>query len=84
MLATPYLYIYDFPVLAIPLAFIMRMGLGDGFLPHELMTIAAVCALILVFPFAAIPTGFLAVVAVTALIVRRVCAEYRGTALRSG
>jgi hypothetical protein len=30
MLATPYLYIYDFPVLAIPLAFLMRWGCGTA------------------------------------------------------
>ena len=36
MLATPYLYIYDFAVLAIPLAFLMKLGLRDGFLPYEL------------------------------------------------
>jgi arabinofuranan 3-O-arabinosyltransferase len=77
MLATPYLYIYDFPVLAIPLAFIMRMGLRDGFLPHELTAIALTCALILTFPFVAIPTGFVAVVVVTALVARRARAEYR-------
>ncbi len=58
MLATPYLYIYDFPVLAIPLAFLMRMGLRDGFLPYELPGIALACGLILAFPFLAIPTGF--------------------------
>jgi hypothetical protein len=78
MLATPYLYIYDFPVLAIPLAFVMRTGLRDGFLPCELAAMALVCGLILAFPFVEIPTGFLAVVVVTALIVRRARAEYRG------
>jgi hypothetical protein len=81
MLATPYLYIYDFPALAIPLAFIMRIGLREGFLPYELAAIALVCGLILAFPFVAIPTGFIAVILVAALIVRRGVAEYRGTAL---
>jgi arabinofuranan 3-O-arabinosyltransferase len=78
MLATPYLYIYDFPVLAIPLAFVMRMGLRDGFLSYELPGIALACGLILAFPFLAVPTGFIAVLVVTALIVRRAAVEYRG------
>jgi glycosyl transferase family 87 len=80
MLATPYLYIYDFPVLAIPLAFIMRLGLRDGFLPYELPGIALACGLILAFPFLAIPTGFIAALVVSALIFRRAAAEYRGAA----
>jgi arabinofuranan 3-O-arabinosyltransferase len=36
MLATPYLRIYDFPVLMIPIASLLRMGLRDGFLAFEL------------------------------------------------
>jgi hypothetical protein len=83
LLATPYLYIYDFPVLMIPLAFLLRMGLRDGFRPLELPAIALTCALILAFPFAAIATGFISVIVVSALIVRRAL-EYRGIALRYG
>jgi hypothetical protein len=71
LLATPYLYIYDFPVLAIPLAFLMRIGLREGFLPWELPGIALACALILAFPVLAMPTGFVAVAVVTAMIIRR-------------
>jgi arabinofuranan 3-O-arabinosyltransferase len=78
MLATPYLYIYDFPVLMIPIAFLMRMGLRDGFLAFELPGIAVSCGLILAFPVVAMPTGFAAATLVTALIVRRAAAEYRG------
>jgi arabinofuranan 3-O-arabinosyltransferase len=71
LLATPYLYIYDFPVLAIPLAFLMRMGLRDGFLPWELAGIALACGLILAFPVLAMPTGFVAAIVVAVLVVRR-------------
>jgi arabinofuranan 3-O-arabinosyltransferase len=78
MLATPYLYIYDFPVLAIPLAFLMRLGLRDGFLPYELLAIAVSCGLILAFPFVAVPTGLPAAAIVVALIARRAAAEFRG------
>ncbi len=77
LLATPYLYIYDFPVLAIPLAFLMRMGLRDGFLPFELPGIALACGLILAFPFIAMPTGLPAAALVVVLIWRRAAAEFR-------
>lgn len=75
LLATPYLYIYDFPVLAIPLAFLIKLGLRDGFLPYELAAIAVAAALVLIFPFVALPTGFVAAVIVAALVVRRATAE---------
>jgi arabinofuranan 3-O-arabinosyltransferase len=71
LLATPYLYIYDFPVLAIPLAFLMRMGLREGFLPGELAGIALACGLILAFPVLAMPTGFVAAIVVAVLVARR-------------
>ena len=35
LLATPYLYTYDLVVLAVPLAFLWRLGRATGFLPHE-------------------------------------------------
>jgi hypothetical protein len=71
MLATPYLYTYDLVVLAVPLAFLFRLGRGDGFLPYEASGIALACVLIASFPFVAVPVGFFAVLAVAALIVRR-------------
>jgi arabinofuranan 3-O-arabinosyltransferase len=79
MLATPYLYIYDFPVLAIPLAFLMRMGLRDGFRPYELPAMAVSCGLILAFPFVAAPTGLAAVAIVVGLIAGRTIGEFRGS-----
>jgi hypothetical protein len=53
--ATPYLYIYDLPVLAIPLAFLLRLGFADGFLPFEWPAIAAACGLVLAFLALAMP-----------------------------
>jgi arabinofuranan 3-O-arabinosyltransferase len=78
LLATPYLYIYDFPVLAIPLAFLMRMGLREGFLPWELAGVALACALILAFPVLAMPTGFAAAIVASVLIARRALLAQRG------
>ena len=77
LLATPYLYIYDFPVLAIPLAFLLRLGLADGFLPLEWPAIAAACGLVLAFPALAAPSGFVAAIIVAALLARRAAAELR-------
>jgi arabinofuranan 3-O-arabinosyltransferase len=76
LLATPYLYIYDFAVLAIPLAFLLRLGLREGFLPYELSAMAAASGLVLVFPFLAMPTGFAAAVIVAAMIARRAVAGH--------
>ncbi len=68
MLATPYLYTYDLVVLAVPLAFLFRLGRARGFLAHELAGIGLACLLILIFPFVKAPVGFAAVLVVTALI----------------
>jgi arabinofuranan 3-O-arabinosyltransferase len=75
LLATPYLFIYDFVVLAVPMAFIMRLGFRDGFLLYELGGMAAASLLILVYPILAVPAGLLAVLIVAALIFRRALLE---------
>jgi len=74
MLATPYLYTYDLVVLAVPLAFLFRLGRARGFLPQEVTAIGLACLLILIFPFVKAPVGFAAVVVVAALIARRALA----------
>ena len=71
MLATPYLYTYDLVALAVPLAFLFRLGLTRGFLPQELIGIGLACFLVLIFPFVDAPTGFAALLVVAALIARR-------------
>jgi hypothetical protein len=71
MLATPYLYTYDLVVLAVPLAFLWRLGRARGFLAHELAGIGLACLLVLIFPFVKAPVGFAAVLVVAALIARR-------------
>jgi len=60
-------------VLAIPLAYLLRLGRARGFEPHELVGIGLACLLILIFilPFVKVPVGFIAVVIVAALIARR-------------
>ncbi len=77
MLATPYLYTYDLVVLAVPLAFLWRLGRAHGFLTHELAGIGLACLLVLIFPFVTAPVGFAAVLVVAALIARRALAPAR-------
>jgi len=76
MLATPYLYMYDLVVLAVPLAFLFRLGRSRGFLPHEMSGIGVAGLLILIFPFVKVPVGFAAVLVVAALVARRVFAPW--------
>jgi arabinofuranan 3-O-arabinosyltransferase len=78
LLATPYLYIYDLVVLAVPLAFLFHLGRARGFLPYEAAGVGAACLLILIFPLVNAPVGFAAVLIVAALIARRALAP-RGT-----
>ena len=74
MLATPYLYTYDLVVLAVPLAFLFRLGRARGFLSQEMTGIGVAALLILIFPFVKAPVGFAAVLVVAALIARRALA----------
>lgn len=71
LLATPYLYTYDLVVLAVPLAFLFRLGRDDGFLPKELLGMALACALVLIFPYVRAPVGLGAIFIVAGLVVRR-------------
>jgi hypothetical protein len=71
LLTTPYLYTYDLVVLAVPLAYLYRLGRRTQFLPYEGTAVALACALIASFPFIALPVGFAAVAIVAALVLRR-------------
>ena len=71
LLTTPYLFTYDMMVLAIPVAYLVRLGLADRFLPYELPALACVLGLFVIFTFSGIPTGLTATVIVAALVLRR-------------
>jgi hypothetical protein len=75
LLATPYVYIYDLVVLAVPIAFLIREGLLTAPLRGEVAAAAAATLLIVIFPFVKMPVGFAAVLIVAALIARRVLAQ---------
>jgi arabinofuranan 3-O-arabinosyltransferase len=71
LLTTPYLFMYDMMVLAIPIGFLIRIGLKSGFRTYELPALGAVVALIGCYMFTGIPTGLGATLVVAALILRR-------------
>lgn len=71
LLSTPYLYMYDMMVLAIPVAFLVRIGLKSGFRAYELPALGCAMALILTFIFASIPVGLGATLIVGGLVLRR-------------
>lgn len=72
LLITPYLFLYDLMVLAIAVAFLVRLGLDQGFARYELPALGLVAALLMIFPLVGAPTGFAATLIVTTLIARRV------------
>jgi arabinofuranan 3-O-arabinosyltransferase len=76
LLAAPHLLLYDLAILAVPLAFLFRLGREQGFRKHELGGIGLACLLILIFPFARAPTGFAAILVVAALVAHRALATY--------
>ena len=71
LLATPYLYVYDLVALAVPMAFLVRIGLRDGFLRYEIGALILASLLVFVVPFIHVPTGFVAAVIVALLTCRR-------------
>jgi arabinofuranan 3-O-arabinosyltransferase len=71
LLITPYLFLYDLMVLAIPVAFLVRIGLSRGFRRHELPALGLAAALLMFYPLVGAPTGFAATLVVTGLIARR-------------
>ena len=77
LLVTPYLFLYDEMVLAIAIAFVVRVGLDEGFERHELPALGLVAMLCMIFPFLGAPTGFAATLVVAALIAQRVAPSWR-------
>jgi arabinofuranan 3-O-arabinosyltransferase len=78
LLATPYLFMYDLVVLAVAVAFLLRLALTREFLSRiEIAALTAAGALILIYPYVKTNVGLAAVVIVMALVVHRVFVEAR-------
>jgi arabinofuranan 3-O-arabinosyltransferase len=71
LLITPYLFMYDMMVLAVPVALLVRTGLKYGFRAYELPALGCALALILSFIPLVAPVGLGASLIVAALIARR-------------
>ena len=76
LLATPYLYIYDLTVLAIAVAFLLRYALPRGMIAAEAAGLAAVAALLLIYPYAKMQVGLAAALVVAALVAWRATTDH--------
>jgi glycosyl transferase family 87 len=77
LLTTPYLFMYDMMVLAIPVAYLVRLGLASGFRSYELPALGFAAALIVIFILFGIPVGFVATLTVGGLVLRRAGSWWR-------
>jgi len=77
LLITPYLFVYDMMVLAIPIGFLVRIGLRSGFQAYEIPALGIVVALIACYMFTGIPTGLAAMLIVATLVLRRAGSWWR-------
>jgi arabinofuranan 3-O-arabinosyltransferase len=78
LLATPYLFMYDLVVLAVAVAFLLRLALAREFLSGiEIAALGAAGALILIYPYVKTQVGLAAVAIVMALIVHRASTQAR-------
>jgi arabinofuranan 3-O-arabinosyltransferase len=71
LLATPYSYIYDTPVLAVPAAFLIREGLGRGFLRGETALLAVALAMPALFTLLGSATTLVSCAILFGLCLRR-------------
>lgn len=73
LLATPYLFIYDLPILTVPVVFLAALGVERGFVAGERTVIAVLMPLLLLF--AGSPVGVPLLLALWLLIVLRLRRE---------
>jgi hypothetical protein len=75
LIATPYVFIYDEAVLAVAVAFLLRLAFARGLTIGEAAGLGAAAALILIFPYMTTQLGLAAALIVLTLVVARACAE---------
>ena len=71
LLASPYLYVYDLPLLTMAAVFLWRHTGARGFDDTETLALLIAAALVIAFQAIPLPTGFFANVIVAGLIARR-------------
>jgi len=74
LLVTPYLFLYDIVILAVAVAFLVRVAIRTGFLPWEQPALLLAAVLIAAFPLFTLPLGYPAVAIVFGLVLRRLIA----------
>ncbi|UFZ01396.1 DUF2029 domain-containing protein [Bradyrhizobium ontarionense] len=77
LLTTPYLFMYDMMVQAIAVAWLVRIGLNEGFRRYELPALGCIAALQVTFMLSGIPLGLAANVIVAALVLARAGSWWR-------
>jgi hypothetical protein len=77
LLTTPYLFMYDMMVLAIPVAFLVRIGLREGFWRYELPALGCTVLLLVAFMLSGVPVGLAANLIVGGLVLRRAGSWWR-------
>jgi len=71
LLATPYVFIYDLVLLAVPMAFLVRSGLTRP----DSLALAIAFVLVLAYPLLPVESGLAAVVIVAGVVAGRVARE---------
>jgi arabinofuranan 3-O-arabinosyltransferase len=71
VLATPYAFVYDLPVLAVAIAFMVRLALTRGIAPWDVPVVAAACLLIQAFPVVRGPSGLAAILLLAGWVAHR-------------
>jgi arabinofuranan 3-O-arabinosyltransferase len=75
VLATPYIFMYDLVVLAVPVALVVRVGLETGFARFELRALVVAAALLTGFCIVTAPLGFVAALVLAGVIADRALGE---------
>jgi arabinofuranan 3-O-arabinosyltransferase len=83
LLVTPYLFLYDLVVLAVPMAFLLRAGRNDR-VSGEMLGIGCASLCVFIFPLVTVPVGLVAILVVGALVIRRARHDLARTAAPAG
>ncbi|WP_456716959.1 glycosyltransferase family 87 protein [Bradyrhizobium sp. USDA 4353] len=83
LLTTPYLFMYDMMVQAIAVAWLVRIGLHDGFRRYELPAFGCIAALQITFMLTGIPLGLAANLLVGGLVLARAGSWWRRQPIRA-
>lgn len=83
LLTTPYLFMYDMTVQAIAVAWLVRLGLSEGFRRYELPALGCIAALQITFMMTGIPLGLAANLMVGGLVLARAGSWWRRQPLPS-